>query len=230
MASTGRILERVAVALGLAVLAVALGVALLTGPWFTHAVTGRLDVAAQAGLSADRATDIAEQVRRFVTESDAPPLPAEVDGRAGFDPSAVSHLADVRDVVLALRYVSLALAAVLAIWLIASIRLRRFEQTSIALRWGTWACLAFPIVLALAGLLDFDALFSAFHSVFFEAGTWVFPADSLLIELFPETFWAVAGASLALLVAAQGVVMWLASRALRTRVVHDAGVPNGPEA
>ena len=31
--------------------------------------------------------------------------------------------------------------------------------------------------------IDFDGLFAAFHSLFFQAGTWTFPYDSLLITL-----------------------------------------------
>ena len=37
--------------------------------------------------------------------------------------------------------------------------------------------------------IDFDGLFAAFHSLFFQAGTWTFPYDSLLITLYPTAFW-----------------------------------------
>ena len=35
--------------------------------------------------------------------------------------------------------------------------------------------------------LFFDAFFSAFHAVLFPQGNWMFPPDSLLIRMFPET-------------------------------------------
>ena len=37
--------------------------------------------------------------------------------------------------------------------------------------------------------VDFDSLFNQLHTLFFTGGSWVFPADSLLITLFPESFW-----------------------------------------
>ena len=225
MAFALRIVERIAVAAALCVLAVSLAVALLTAPWFTRTVTTRLNVASQAGLAPSRAMQTAEQVRHFVTTANSPALPAQVDGRSGFDRSAVEHLIDVRDVVLALRGASVAIAIALAIWLAVSVRARRLSHVASALRWGGVACLALPVLLALAGLLDFESLFASFHGVFFEAGTWTFPPDSLLIELFPERFWMTAGGALTLLVVLQGVAMWAAGRVVETR----SGSPTGRE-
>jgi len=42
------------------------------------------------------------------------------------------------------------------------------------------------VVAVLAATSNFDAFFTAFHGLFFKAGTWTFDADSLLIETFPE--------------------------------------------
>ncbi len=211
-------------------MATALAVAVLSAPWFTQAVTRRLDRAATTGLSASQAADLAEQVRRFVTTSDAPSLPAHVDGRAVFGPAAVSHLADVRDVMLASRVVGSTLAAALAIWFAVCLRLGRKRQVASALRSGGWVCIAAPAVLAVAGLVDFDGLFTAFHWVFFDAGTWLFPADSLLIQLYPVGFWTASAAALALLVTAQGAVLLLAGRALSERVPPPDGAEHGIEA
>jgi uncharacterized membrane protein len=50
------------------------------------------------------------------------------------------------------------------------------------------------IALAAFAFLDFDRLFTIFHSFFFKDGTWTFSADSLLICMLPESFWvALAG-------------------------------------
>ena len=68
----------------------------LTVPSFTRVVASRTSLATQAGLPLPRMLDIAEQVRLFVVDTDAGPLPATVDGRSGFDAAAVAHLADVR--------------------------------------------------------------------------------------------------------------------------------------
>ncbi len=39
------------------------------------------------------------------------------------------------------------------------------------------------------GLLFFSIFFEKFHELLFPGGNWSFPADSLLITIFPETFW-----------------------------------------
>lgn len=48
-------------------------------------------------------------------------------------------------------------------------------------------------VLAALGIwafVDFDGLFTWMHTLFFAQGSWLFDANSLLIRLFPEAFWA----------------------------------------
>lgn len=63
-------------------------------------------------------------------------------------------------------------------------------------RIGGAMILAGTLVVAIIGALgvwavvDFDGLFTWMHSLFFANGTWTFSADSLLIQLFPEAFWA----------------------------------------
>jgi len=48
------------------------------------------------------------------------------------------------------------------------------------------------VVIAFAALFllsaNFSSLFAVFHSPFFESGSWIFPADSTLVNLFPEKF------------------------------------------
>lgn len=229
MASFWRLLERLAVAAMLCVLAVLVGVAVLTAPWFTKALTARLDVAPSAGLSPPEAASTAELVRRFVTTRSALPLPTTVAGRGGFDAAASSHLEDVRDVVLASRIVGIVLALAISAWLAIAVYRRRPAEIASALRWGAYACLVAPLIIAAAGFVSFDALFAAFHGLFFVEGTWTFAADSLLIELFPERFWTTAGASLALLVVVQGIVLWTAGGAVvrrerrRGQLLNEAG-------
>ena len=60
---------------------------------------------------------------------------------------------------------------------------------------GAMALLALVLGAAAFALVSFDAFFAAFHAIFFAAGTWTFPYDSLLIQLFPERFWALSGAA-----------------------------------
>lgn len=48
-------------------------------------------------------------------------------------------------------------------------------------------CLILSLLIWAAG--SFEGFFSAFHSLFFEEGTWVFAGDSLLIAMLPQGFW-----------------------------------------
>ncbi len=52
---------------------------------------------------------------------------------------------------------------------------------------------AIPIVLY---LIPFDALFASFHGIFFAPGTWVFPKDAVLLQIYPYEFWKSAAFSL----------------------------------
>lgn len=46
---------------------------------------------------------------------------------------------------------------------------------------------------AITALINFDVLFEALHSVLFEAGSWTFSPDSLLISMYPQSFWTTMG-------------------------------------
>jgi integral membrane protein (TIGR01906 family) len=47
----------------------------------------------------------------------------------------------------------------------------------------------FIITVLIGVVLNFDQLFTAFHTVFFEGDTWLFYPDDSLIRLFPTPFW-----------------------------------------
>ncbi len=71
------------------------------------------------------------------------------------------------------------------------------------------------VLCVVAATSDFDTFFSAFHGLFFSAGTWTFSYDSLLIRTFPEPFWVTAGAVWGGLVLAGAGVLALVAWALR---------------
>jgi uncharacterized membrane protein len=74
---------------------------------------------------------------------------------------------------------------------------------------------------AIAATTDFYTFFSAFHGLFFQAGTWTFPYDSLLIQLFPEPFWMVAGGVWAGLSAVLGTIAVIAGLVVRRGVRRE---------
>ena len=76
------------------------------------------------------------------------------------------------------------------------------------------------VILGGLSLVAFDALFEAFHELFFPAGTFTFdPATSRLVQLFPDRFWSETTLAVgAVGIAIALIVTWLASRRLARSV------------
>jgi integral membrane protein (TIGR01906 family) len=58
-----------------------------------------------------------------------------------------------------------------------------------ALSWGGFLTVAIVLFFLVYLALNFDALFTQFHKLFFESGSWVFYFSDSLIRLFPLPFW-----------------------------------------
>lgn len=203
---------------GLALLVVGLSLQLLLLPAYTRVVVSRVGSAGLAGLDPQRTLELAEEVRAYVTTPDPPALPAIVDGRPGFDERQTPHLDDVRAVMIPATWLTWALAAGAVVWCAAAWRsyAARSALRRAVFGAGVGLLVAVPL-LGVAGLADFDALFARFHALFFAAGTWQFYADDLIIQLFPEAFWAVSGLVWGLLIAVTAGAMTLAARLLGGR-------------
>lgn len=195
--------RRLEIALAAAIIALAVvGVALLpiTTPAYVRTLVSLVGAEELTGLGREGTLETAEMVRRFVVDADAPPLPAELDGRPAFDDEAASHLVDVRDVLVPARIVALVAGLLALAWLLVRRRDRRL--VSVAVRSAGWTLTALAGLAVAFALTDFDAFFAWFHSLFFASGTWTFPADALLIQVFPLSFWMSAAGTWALLVLA----------------------------
>lgn len=204
-------LEVVVMAVVVAVTLVGVALLPIATPGVVRALVTALHSERDAGLTVGQTRDVAASVLDFVTDVDAPALPVTVAGRPGFDAFATSHLVDVRNVLVPARLVALALAALVVAWALVRRRTAVGRQAAgAALSGGGALLLGAGALVVLAGALDFDRLFTQFHGVFFEAGTWTFPADALLIQVFPLRFWIAAGglwAALALMLAVAALVV-----------------------
>ncbi len=196
------------------VLCVGSSVLALTAPVYTSAMTQAVGVPASSGLSADDVVHLSGEVRALVADATYDPLPATWRGAPAFDVASVNHLMDVRAVISAARLASGAGALLLAVYLAVCIARSRFSRLRSGMYAGAWALVAAVGLAAVAGLLDFDTLFAYFHSLFFASGTWTFPSDSMLIRLFPESFWMASGASWAALVLLFAGLLALAGKRL----------------
>lgn len=206
-------------AVALAVFAVGISVALLEAPAFTRLLSAQFSLAEEAGLPLERMQQVAEQVRAFVVAGRGT-LPATVEGRPGFDAGAVSHLADVQRVMAGARIATALSALVVAVWLGFAVVRRRTAEIATALLGAAAICAGAVVVALVVSLVSFDVLFTWFHGVFFAQGTWTFPYDSLLIRLFPEPFWAVAGAAWAGLVLVLAALFGVSGALLRRASRH----------
>lgn len=124
---------------------------------------------------------------------------AEADGRAAvigeasetrrLPADAISHLDDVYRVV-SVAKPALAVIAVLCVAGLAhvAVRINRRALGRVLITGGAFVLAAFA-ALGIWAFVDFYGLFGVFHSLFFQAGTWTFSIDSLLITLYPTAFW-----------------------------------------
>lgn len=111
-----------------------------------------------------------------------------------WDADAVSHLEDCNGLITGLSsYLGMIGVAALIIALVLGFR-KQFAALAFMLRMGSALLLAVLVVLGLWGVIDFNGLFAAFHSLFFVDGTWTFNYDSLLISMYPIDFWMGMGA------------------------------------
>lgn len=203
---------------GLVLAVCCLGLALLplAASPVVRAVATAVHAERGTGLSLASTLDAAESVRRFVLDREAPPLPSTLEGREAFDDRAVAHLIDVREVILPARTLALALALLGAAW--AGLRIRTPEgrrRLKAAVASATVVLGAGAMVALVVGAVDFDAFFTWFHGLFFADGTWLFPPDALLIQLFPLPFWVTMGALWAGLTIVIALLLRMAARPTR---------------
>ena len=206
--------ETVFVALMFTALLLGTTVGLVSAPGVTAALIRANRTWLVTGMTPEATVRLADGVRSWVASR-----PDDEDRAAGqamksFLPDEVSHLADVRTLMNGARTATGVAAAVLAVWLVACLVSRRWLRLRTGIAAGGLTAVALVGVVAIAALFDFSSAFAAFHGLFFDAGTWEFSADSLLIRVFPGTFWASAGALWGTLTAMGGLALFGASRLL----------------
>ena len=131
-------------------------------------------------------------------------------GEPVLDEKERSHMRDVGGVV---RGLILADAVALLVALLLGWRLRNERQRRARAMLAAAAAIGVAaVVLGAFFALSFEAAFSAFHSIFFAAGSWTFGPDSNLLRFFPEPLWfelaLLAGATIVLSAALVGAWAW----------------------
>lgn len=101
----------------------------------------------------------------------------------------LSHMLDVKNLVQTLyriQIIQLIIFISITLWAWRSKWLRDLGKY---LSWGGWITIGLIAAIMIGVATGFDALFTAFHHVFFKGDTWLFLYSDTLIRLFPMRFW-----------------------------------------
>lgn len=112
------------------------------------------------------------------------------DGTPLYNERELSHMLDVRVLVksaLTVWYILLGAALVIGL---AAWKFGYLKEMWKAIIWGGWLTLGAIFLVILSTFIDFSALFTAFHGLFFQGDTWLFYGSDTLIRLYPLKFWS----------------------------------------
>lgn len=151
--------------------------AIAASPQLERAVLLSESVRNASPLDAAEALERHEDVRSYILAD------GELEGATVAE---ASHLRDVRrlvDILIGVALISLAFG-------IGALRRRDLAYRTIARRVSVTIITTIVAITAIALLLGFNSFFWNFHLLFFPQGNFTFPADSYLISLYPQVFFA----------------------------------------
>ena len=151
-------------------------------------------------------------LRHSASEQDMATLLTDAD-QIAMRPSEVSHMVDVRQVMDGFYLTHIVALIVLAVLVLLAIRSKALRALAQGLASGVWVTLGLMATILVAVVIDFDAFFTVFHQMFFNADTWLFYLEDTLIQLYPLGFWIGAVTWVVLTIVLEGVLLlWLARR------------------
>ncbi|MBF8256002.1 MAG: putative membrane protein [Anaerolineales bacterium] len=168
------------------------------------------------GFTRGERVRLAEIARAYLLNDAGPEFLAELrdsNGIALFNPRELSHMVDVRVLVQGAVRVWTALLFLLAGVGFAAWRFAPTGTVRRGLNLGARITLFTMVALVGLLLLSFSVLFTGFHQVFFQSGTWVFYTSDTLIRLFPMRFWRdVFALLMALTLVEAALLLWVTRR------------------
>ncbi len=214
-------LARGTVAVATALVIVGVTIAIFFNPVWVAFAQGRADAAAWTGWTPAQVEAV---TRDIVAEVWVGPgtFAQDVAGEAVFTERERSHMADVRQLVLAFYAIVGAAAIVLVVLGLASAWSRTYWR---AVALGAKVLAVGTVAVGLAFALFFDRAFTLFHQLFFAEGTWTFdPATDRLVQLFPYTFWTETTIAIAVVGLGLTVLVW----AVASRLGRPPRAPAAP--
>jgi integral membrane protein (TIGR01906 family) len=215
-----RVAASVVVAVATAIVILALAILPFLNPVWVSFEQGRSQAAAWTGFSPAELRTATDAILADLLLG-PPDFDVEIGGRPVLNAQERGHMQDVRGVFVGFGVFALASVFALA----ATHRLARGGAAFWrAVRSGAIGIAGAVVALGLVGLLAFDAVFEAFHRLFFGGGNYTFdPATDRLVQLFPYRFWVetsfAVGAVVLVLAAVAGL---LAQRRLGTNQSRPA--------
>lgn len=135
------------------------------------------------------------------------------DGSPLLNEREVGHMKDVKDLTRIVLNVWMLLLALLVGTAAAAWRFAFFTWFRAWLVRGSQLTIGLIVTILIFVALSFNALFTAFHRIFFTGDTWLFQYSDTLIRLFPIRFWQDVFIALgALTLLGAGLIWWGFSR------------------
>ncbi|MEX1247817.1 MAG: TIGR01906 family membrane protein [Anaerolineales bacterium] len=134
------------------------------------------------------------------------------DGMPLYNARELGHMEDVKDLTKVVMDVWLLLMALVIGGAAAAWHFGHWEVVRAGLVRGGQITVGLIVAVLIFVALSFNALFTAFHRIFFEGDTWMFQFSDTLIRLFPLRFWQDVFIALGLLTLLGGVALWLGLR------------------
>jgi integral membrane protein (TIGR01906 family) len=195
----------------------------LTGHWFVRWEYGKASFPPDPfGLTTDERIRLAQVCDDYLSTNAERSLLADLQlpsGEPAFNERELQHMADVQAV-----YHSLTIAGIIAalVWLggVGALLSRPHTRHMIptALMKGSLLILGLLVVVGAFMALSWGEFFTAFHRLFFEGDSWIFPNSDTLIRLFPIRFWMDVAATMVVLLVVEAIGIglggWLWKRRL----------------
>ncbi len=112
------------------------------------------------------------------------------DGSPLYTPRELSHMDDVKVLVVKGRLLWLSLLVVFTFTTLYFYISRKMPQWKSAAASGGWLTLGLIGLILASVAIDFDTFFTLFHKLFFVGDTWLFYYSDTFIRLFPMRFWS----------------------------------------
>ena len=145
----------------------------------------------------------------YLTNNAGPEFLAELKFENGdpiYNERELSHMVDVKNLVQLMVKIMLPMAAFLVLAWILAWRLGWIPQFWKSVSLGGWLTLGMIGLILVGTVINFDALFTGFHHLFFTGSTWLFYTNDTLIRLFPEKLWSDAFTFMGVFTLAGGVI------------------------